>query len=222
MEMSQLELATFTYVLCALIAYGFYWSKPQGVEQAIKHYAPTDGSSRPVTYQDLHYLIHYFGGTPILRRNFVPPFGMDAQPVHPKNHIPTDTSLTAFAWLGIGGENILFDDSDFAGVVIGMGFGGLYCLGWNHPFPSMLEAWAWRLSAIIITGSLIPYSVANALCTWRYIKSFRSPGAQRTHIAHILILYILLPLYIACRVFMLIEMFRTLFMAPQQQDPTSN
>ncbi|KAE8440782.1 hypothetical protein EG329_006582 [Mollisiaceae sp. DMI_Dod_QoI] len=123
--LSLLELASLTYVFCALVSYALFWSKPQGVESSIEHIVPISPTVRSVTDQDIVYL-RDFGGSPFLIRNFVPPFGMDFQGHEPTKHIPTDTSLTVFAMFGPKG--IFFYDSDFSGVVTGMIFGGLYCL----------------------------------------------------------------------------------------------
>jgi hypothetical protein len=212
MAISQLELASCTYVLCALLSYALYWSKAQGVERATTRDISTSDTVRAVTREDIR-LLTFFGGSPFLIRNFVPPFGMDWEGLAPTEHIPTDTSLTSFGSFGPEQWAVFFGDSDFAGVAAGMGFGALYCLGWYQSFPSVWELWAWRFSAVVITASLIPYSAVNQICTGLYYKlaKLNRPYWQRTHIIHILALYFLLGIYIACRVFMLVEMARTLF-----------
>ncbi|KAI5859544.1 hypothetical protein GGS23DRAFT_312562 [Durotheca rogersii] len=209
-SLTQIELSTFTYVLCALVSYVLYWSKPQGVEEPDKHIVAISDGVRPVTDQDIKY-IQAFGGSPFLLRNFVPPFGMDNLQRHPTECIPTDISLTSFAFFGPSGHKVFFGDSDVAGVLVGMIFGGLYCLGWNHSFPSLWEVWLWRASAIVITGSLIPFSLANAACTIAFSDLTDRSKPLKTHNIHVLVLYFLLALYVFCRFFMLFEMFRTLF-----------
>jgi hypothetical protein len=207
---SQLELASVTYILCALLSYLLFWSKPQGIDSPIEHTVHVSDTIRPVTDQDIN-ILRGFGGTPFLVRNFVPPFGMGHKGHEPTMPIPTDISLTVFSWIGPGGKDVFFGDSDFSGVIVGMIFGGLYCLGWNQPFPSVWEQCAWRVSALLITASLIPYSVANELCTVRFQHLFVESNTAKTHITHVIILYCFLSIYILCRCFMLIEMVRTLF-----------
>lgn len=228
--MSQLELASCTYVLCGLLSYALYWHKPQGVERAITCDVPftntsrsssssssSDSAVRAVTEEDIRILTK-FGGSPFLLRNFVPPFGMDWEGLSPAaaHHIPTDTSLTPFGVFGGEKWGVFFADSDFAGVAMGTAFGLLYCLGWHQSFPTAWELWAWRFSAVVITSSLIPYSVVNQVCSVLYSHlaidcSHNRPTWRRTHIIHILALYFLLGLYVGCRAFMLVEMARTLF-----------
>lgn len=220
---SQLELASCTYVLCGLISYAFYWYKPQGIERPIACDVSTifdNGTAatvRAVTDEDIRILT-VFGGSPFLLRNFVPPFGMDWEGLSPlatsMGHIPTDTSLTPFGRFGGERWAVFFGDSDFAGVAMGTGFGLLYCLGWHHQsLPTVLELWAWRFSAVVITSSLIPYSIVNQVCTvlYRQLAKPDRPYWRRTHIIHVLGLYSLLGIYVVCRLFMLVEMIRVLF-----------
>jgi hypothetical protein len=207
---SQLELASVTYVLCALFSYMLFWWKPQTVEVPIKHIVDVSDTIRPVTDLDIG-ILRKFGGSSFLIRNFVPPFGMGYRGHEPTMPIPTDISLTTFALFGPEGKKVYFGDSDFSGVVAGMIFGGLYCLGWNDPFPSSWEQWAWRLCALVITASLIPYSIANEVFTVRFQHLFDENSTAQTHIIHVIGLYCLLGIYIFCRCFMLIEMVRTLF-----------
>ncbi|KAG4436967.1 hypothetical protein IFR05_007537 [Cadophora sp. M221] len=204
-QITQLELATSAYVLCALFAYALYWSRPQGVERPIEYLVPLSNTVRKVTDRDLDNL-RQFGGSQFLISNFVQPFGMDNKLLDPTKPIPTDTSITAFAFIGSKDEGVILYDDDFAGTIVGMIFGAIYCLGWNHAFPSLWEKWAWRGASVLITGSLIPYSIANGLCT----SAFGNLGGK-THIVHCLVLYTLLGAYISSRVFMLVEMVRTLF-----------
>ncbi|KAH8904224.1 hypothetical protein BR93DRAFT_971286 [Coniochaeta sp. PMI_546] len=54
--LTQLELATFTYVLCALASYIFFWSKPQGVERPVQHRVYVSVTVRPITEEDITHL----------------------------------------------------------------------------------------------------------------------------------------------------------------------
>ncbi|KAM5365298.1 hypothetical protein ACJZ2D_011081 [Fusarium nematophilum] len=211
-HISQLELASSTYILCSLLAYMLYWQKPQGVERPIELHVEANDGVRPVTDQDLEFL-RLLGGSPFLSRNFVPPFGMDNYSVDPVHPIPTGTSLTKFAMLsGSGGYGVYLFDDDFAGTLIGIVFGGLYCLGWNsNKFPSLLERLAWRGALVSIMGSLIPYSIANGVCTTVFKDLVTPGGGRKAHVVHSLILYTLLCVYVIGRLFMLGAMMREFF-----------
>ncbi|KAI1464351.1 uncharacterized protein F4812DRAFT_443084 [Daldinia caldariorum] len=206
-ELTQLELSTFTYAICAVITYFLYWNKPQSVEVPIEHSVATSDAVRSVTHRDIR-ILKSFGSSSFLLRNFTPRFGTDNEVAEPSDPTPTDVSLTAFAIVGFGGPGVYLFDADLAGIAMGMVFGAIYCLGWNNIFPSQWEQLAWRISSLTVTASLIPYSIANAICT----VIFRSGHSKRrmTHPVHILTLVLLGIIYVACRFFMLFEMIRAL------------
>ncbi|KAI1803577.1 hypothetical protein F4811DRAFT_325549 [Daldinia bambusicola] len=206
-ELTQLELSTFTYAICAVIAYCLYWTKPQSVEVPIEHSVATLDAVRAVTHRDIR-ILKFFAGSSFLSRNFTPRFGTDSKVTEPSDPTPTDVSLTAFAIVGFNGQGVYLYDADLAGIAMGMVFGAIYCLGWNNTFPSQWEQLAWRISSLTITASLIPYSIANAICTVIF-RSTRGKG-QMTHPVHILTLVFLGSIYVACRFFMLFEMIRAL------------
>ncbi|KAK6948929.1 hypothetical protein Daesc_009001 [Daldinia eschscholtzii] len=206
-ELTQLELSTFTYAICAAIAYCLYWTKPQSVEIPIEHSVVTSNAARSVTHRDIR-ILKLFGGSSFLSRNFTPRFGTDNRIVDPSEPTPTDVSLTAFAIVGFDDRGVYLFDADLAGIVMGMVFGAIYCLGWNNTFPSQWEQLAWRISSLTITASLIPYSIANAICTVTF--GFTHGKARMTHPIHILTLALLGSIYVACRFFMLFEMIRAL------------
>jgi hypothetical protein len=125
------------------------------------------------------------------------------------DHIPTDISWTTFSWVGTSETLVFLGDSDVGGIIVGMIFGALYCLAWNHSFYSAWERRVWRGCSLTITGSLIPYAVVNAICTIRYQKGVKQ---KKTHIVHVLSLYTILAVYAICRIIMLVMMVRTLFL----------
>ena len=204
-KLTQLELSTFAYAVCAMIAYSFYWLKPQAVETPIEHSVIVSASVRPVTHVEIENTLRRFGGTSFLSRNFIPPFGMDNKLADPSEPTPDDTSLTVFA--NIWG--VFFYDDDAAGTAVGVVFGAIYCLAWNDTFPFLWELYAWRVSSIVITASFVPYSIVNNICTNLFGGS-TSGTTQKSHAVHNLMLFALVGLYGACRLFMLFEMIHAL------------
>ena len=57
--------------------------------------------------------------------------------------VPTFYSYTGFFW-----DRLVF------GVSISVLFGVIHCVAWNNEFPSSLERWGWRISALIV--SVVP------------------------------------------------------------------
>ncbi|KAI1652779.1 hypothetical protein F4813DRAFT_290070 [Daldinia decipiens] len=185
-ELTQLELSTFTYAICAAIAYCLYWTKPQAVAVPIAHSVMTSDTVRSINHRDIR-ILKYFSGSSFLSRNCTPRFYIDNRIVEPSEPAPTDVSLTVFAVIGFGDQAVLLYDADLASIAMGMVFGAIYCLGWNNTFPSHWEQLAWRISSLTITASRIPYSIAKAICTIAFGR-FTSRRARMTHPVHILAL----------------------------------
>jgi hypothetical protein len=97
-------------------------------------------------------------------------------------------------------------------------FGGLHCLAWNSHFPTPVERLLWRISSIYITASIFfSTSIGTLLIGLRTIlKRFgKLPGSEAIFSAHEVIYSSFLVLtmlgYIICRLYMTVEMFRSLF-----------
>ena len=197
-----LEIATVSYVLCALFTYALYWSKPQGIEVPVilDLTAARHVTIREATHWDLRVL-NIAGGTGFIKRNFKPPFGANQVHRQSTERISSDVSVSVFVVFETA-RSFLFD-ADFAGIVAGIAVGSLHCLAWAHDFSSSFEAAAWRSASTIITASLISYAAANAAFTLKFHDT-----KTHTHASQILTLYFLLFLYIACRVYLLLAMFR--------------
>lgn len=201
-HLTLIELATTAYVVCALMTYFLYWSKPQAVDipEVVDMSTANCRAIRPTTTDDLRAL-EIFGGTSFVRRNFLPPFGADNKARDPNERIGSDVSVTKFAVFRKLHSALL--DADVGGILAGVGLGCVHCLAWNYEFPSQFECFVWRAASMVITLSLIPYAAANAVFTSIYYEN-----KTHTHAFQILCLYFLLFLYIVCRVFLLLAMLR--------------
>jgi hypothetical protein len=124
--------------------------------------ADLSGTVCAVADKDLNVLM-LFGGNQVLTRNFVPPFGIDHRLLDPVKGIPTDISITPFAYIPYGEKRVVLFDDDLVGTIVGMVFGFICCMGWNSTFPSQREKFAWRGASVLITVSLIPYLIANGI-----------------------------------------------------------
>lgn len=208
-QLTQLELATSVYVVCAMVAYFLHWNKPQAVERPVKYDVKLSGSIRALSRQDLE-MLQNFGGSPFLKRNLDLPFGMDQNCTDVLAPIPTDNSLTIFANVKLPYAEVvmLFYDADFAAIFMGLFIGGLYCFGWNQTFPSTSERVAWSTASIAISSIPAVYATANLLLSVHYFDLVESRGRGKSHIIHSITLFSLLGLYIIGRLFMLFEMVK--------------
>uniref|UniRef100_A0A093V6L0 Uncharacterized protein n=1 Tax=Talaromyces marneffei PM1 TaxID=1077442 RepID=A0A093V6L0_TALMA len=95
-------------------------------------------------------------------------------------------------------------------------FGGLHCLAWNSHFPTPIERLLWRISSIYITVSIFFSTSIGALLVGlrRISKRFGELGSGAIFSAHEVIyssfLFLTMLGYILCRLFMTVEIFRSL------------
>jgi hypothetical protein len=96
----------------------------------------------------------------------------------------------------------------FLGLILGgIIFGSIHVAGWNLTFPTMVEQKLWRISSILIT-TLLPIVFLPHLCQlWL-------PELPEARIPTQVWGLVFGTLYIAARLFILVEIFRTLLYLP--------
>lgn len=214
---TQLEIATLAFSVMSIITYILYWGSPQGVQTVCIIEA-----ARLPEQHDFGYLAEYGPTyTWTLGRNrgmldgeygFVP--------------IPNDASFwsseTKF-WIRrlVGWDLNLVQGAVYGGIA----FGGLHCLAWDFEFPTPQDALTWKVCAILTIS--LPFPFAQFLLLWKrisegcnrhlyrpYYPDDSREGLRRT-IGIILIWVFIVP-YILARLFILVEIFRTLFYQPPE------
>jgi len=234
---SQLEVAALTFAVSSGITYALFWSRPQGVETRYilkpkprsetsdKHQTEIPGQNREptlekkpwsdttlplyhfrksLTFVDPFYLWHWRRDRAVQR----PGRSSDVGPVP----IPNDCShiaMGAFSYFdffnGVEESGILAVGAIVGGVV----FGGIHCLAWNFDFPTAVERTLWRVCSAVTTG--LPLLVVFPTTHWIRLQNSGTTGSGIT--GPLILIGFVLP-YILCRLFILVEMFRTLFHLP--------
>ena len=107
----------------------------------------------------------------------------------------------------------------FGAVVGGTLFGGLHCLVWDFHFPTPGEAIAWKICSLLTTGlpilSIAPF-VAWQRVTSLYVGGEMSASRRMVKFLVGLTLLIVLFTYVLARLFLMVEIFRTLFFLPPE------
>ncbi|KAF8860663.1 hypothetical protein BDZ45DRAFT_304592 [Acephala macrosclerotiorum] len=210
LAISQLEIAVVAFSICAIILYGVNWEKPKGVG---------------VPYTLLQY------------REEIPETVLEK--IKPRNDGTNGlwnvvsalvTFMTSFGSKS-GDENDLpgsaisnhfnmFDDEDedFAmiGECVGLLFGGvvfgsIHIVAWNFIFPTIIERTLWRIASIQCTT--IPLAFLVVIFLGAYVDN-QMPDQEIIPVVLGIILFILAIVYIAARLFLLVEIFRTLCFLP--------
>lgn len=210
---SQLEFAVIAYAACFIITYGFWWSKPQDAQ--ISHIFRLEqpvGNSVPISSDVLNRLegkqprswfaivlrwVRYVGvrGLSIEKSVISKPPPNDARYDEIcSNFLPKKALLTAM------------DDGFIIG---GLVFGALHCAAWNSPFPTPVERLLWRIASVVSAGVLLLYYFLF-LCR---VHVFKSPPFKY----FFLLAECMAVLgYILARLYLLVEMFRTLGFLPPE------
>ncbi|KAL8829996.1 MAG: hypothetical protein Q9191_001692 [Dirinaria sp. TL-2023a] len=94
-----------------------------------------------------------------------------------------------------------------------MAFGGIHAVAWHDYFPSQIESWLWRISAIYITWSGLVWLLINLAARisnpfdeyWNSLRLSRPPFVSSTPLA--IICFICGALYTFARMYLVIEAF---------------
>ena len=187
---SQLELAVLAFAACAVVIYCLYWTKPKNIQATTtilqyRHGIPSP-ILREVTKNTYDSIVQMFMS-----------FRSDVSQPYSGNRIRND--------------NIYGSNDDFASLVLALTFGatlfgGIHVAAWNFSFPSKIELIFWRCASIYATAFIPSFLVLGLALTvlqedlFNKVMSFFSP--------------LLSFLYIVARLFLLVEIFRTLCFLP--------
>lgn len=199
---SQLEIAALAFSASSILTYLLYWNRPQGVETIWRMKA-----SKLPTKKELESLM-----------NFRPRYMWELS--RSESSIDGNYDLVPIP------NDIYGQDAHFVwGVIIGgTVFGGLHCFAWNFYFPTPVEALVWRICSILTT--VVPlasfpffhwleFLFKSVLVLANNIRWVRNLVEKDLDIAKFLDWnVVLIIIYVPARLFLMIEIFRTLFFLP--------
>jgi hypothetical protein len=208
LAISQLEISVVAFSICAIIIYGLNWEKPKGVQVPYTLLQYRSQTPEAVLeklreprgtgwWVGAAYLVEFF-----FTLGFLPESGgtLPGSPV--PNHFTIEPDLRP-----------VFTSSDmvqFLGVLLGgLVFGSIHILAWDFVFPALIERTLWWAASILCT--ILPLLFLG----WTVLGSYMGLGTSVFDIFWGLNMFILILLYITARLFLLVEIFRTLcFLLP--------
>ena len=200
LPISQLEITVVAFSVCAIVTYGLNWEKPKGVE---------------VPYTLLQYqreipkeVLKVLKGRPKYRPYFFTSLAEEFGKVLPVKKF-FSTLFGSSQRNRLMGSPISNDDTrddgsgDVLGILIGtVLFGALHIAAWNFIFPTRAEQIIWWITSLFCT-TLILIFIPIVLLVERF-----TPDLDDFVFALLSILYVL------ARLFLMVEIFRTLCFLP--------
>ncbi|XXG97637.1 hypothetical protein Hte_003944 [Hypoxylon texense] len=193
-----LELAGLNFSICAILIYSLLLEKPKDIKEPIKEFL-----ARQLDDDDKDQLL-WLNATGFFRNALY-----QNRTISPKQTIANDM-YNAEARLGLLTLGVPWHiTSEDIGYGLGTVISGtVYCLAWNFTFPTSAEQIVWR-SASVYTAAIFPvYYFAMLSHSWLSHDS-RLWHAVRRVVANTTYL-----LYAICRLFMIVDAFRSLAYLP--------
>jgi hypothetical protein len=193
LPISQIEIHTAAMVAYSTIAYAGNWYKPQNVMTRIKIRA-----SRLPDATDIREIGNQGGNPHWFRRT----------PTYIGNDIIQNGGITLG---GVGGRINEALPMHIAVVSLALIFAGIHFAAWNLVFPSQQEKLCWRIAclALLATPVLISVMTLHAEYLTRRDLATKSLAAVESNTTVFLI-----TVYVLARLFILVEVVRTLFYLP--------
>ncbi|KAK4085541.1 uncharacterized protein Triagg1_531 [Trichoderma aggressivum f. europaeum] len=201
LPVSPLEVAVVAFAVCAVITHGLYWYKPQRVGTTttihLKETSLTEDGAIPKA------VLEALNDAQQVKRLFGSIFSDAPLPGSP---ISLDTNV----------------DADGSEMLAAMGgatvFGAIHVVAWNFAFPSRIELIFWRCTSIFTTAASLGFillGVPDSIMDT--IDKSKHPLRQLRKVSQSLLPLgsgLIIPLYIVARLFIIVEMFRTLCFLP--------
>jgi hypothetical protein len=216
LPIAQLELAVLAYAVCSFIAYLFSWSKPQDVKVAIvlQIDRPLDVATS-WRLSDVDYC-----GESIWRQLFSHEITSATRTL--EDPIPNEIFYDhmSLIWdLGKNGDgpSLRYPHIYIITLAAGVLFGALHCIAWKFHFPTPVERLLWRVSSVFLAGSP-PLYLSTLTLTTLTRQAGASCGMNFAPLTGVFFKYfsmVLTALYVAARLFIMVELFRSLlFLEP--------
>lgn len=205
LPVSPLEVAVVAFAVCAILTYVLYWEKPQRV--SVTQTISLHDSGQLYNKTDLKKSTRFFK---YLFKYFLENLGISTKQrqLHGAP-ISVDNTCT------LDDRKVRDKETRVVFVVVSISavlFGGIHVVAWNFPFPSTIELIFWRCASV--------YTTAAPFCSI-LLLFFVAPFEHSTQglAYHLLTLFLSLAaapfvLYPIARLFMIVEMFRTLYFLP--------
>jgi hypothetical protein len=208
---SQLEVAALAFSASSVMTYVLYLGRPKGVTNVTRIKA-----AKLPTVLDIEILLRYSpsylwtgkrGEGKSVGDLDLAPLPNDA--CNPPAHYMPDK-----LWEAVHGNTEIL--TLMSGAIIGGAvFGGVHCVAWNFQFPTTVERLLWRIASILTSVMpliSIPFNYYWIKINAPFCRSSDESQTSRFLVSTVLVAFAMI--YLAARLFIMVEIFRSLFFLP--------
>lgn len=199
---TQLEISVLSFAVCTCITYLLWFKKPKDTEVSTDVFTTRslDNEDRKL-FVSLNY-VGFFEGALLYRD------------LHkPGPTIPND-SQSIEAFLSVISSKYGFSSEDVGFIFGAVIFGACHCIAWNFEFPTPIEQTLWRAASAFTAAVMPVYYLALFLVQYKTLAwTFYEPRGRVVTATQILG-FTAFPLYVVCRLYIVVKVFRSLFYLP--------
>jgi hypothetical protein len=191
LAISQLEIAVIAFAACAIITYFLNWRKPKGVKV-------------PCT------LLRYRNEIPTQICTLLDKPAKSTNIIDDFISLFTEDNQNSGGPLSNHGEVRSTAGNDWGILIASLVFGCLHLTAWNFAFPTRIEKILWRVASLFCTSPLfwiLSYALIEFVVEW--LRKGKPSGGLDYFVYGLLII-----LYMFARLFLIVEIFRTLCFLP--------
>lgn len=190
---TQLEIAVLSFAVCTFLTYLLWLRKPKDIRIPTKVL-----TTRKMSREDKCRLL-YLNKFGFFENSLLDKDTHKPSPTIPNDMYNTEAQLFRDRNSGWG---IAYEDAGFMlGAVV---FGACHCIAWNFHFPTQIEQTLWRVASVF-TAAIMPIFYLG----WYGLNVLHGTGK-----ASMILAFMTYTLYIVCRLYIIAEVFRSLFYLP--------
>lgn len=196
LAISQLEIAVAAFAASAIAIYGLNWDKPKGVQVPI-----TILQYKSKVPDTIGRALRFYRNMRSEELADISELLFGQRQSEPGAHIGN---------LVVNSIDAVWNGAEVPGLLYGsVIFGGIHLAAWNFHYPTSTEQLLWRIASLCCTCLFLVLATVLVI-TWEISRALHLPDLSIiTRLVQLSLI-----LYVVARLYLLVEIFRTLFFLP--------